>query len=211
MIRTLLAIGLAAALGGCAGRLTYTGPAVPQAGVHDKTVNQTYDRTWAASIQSFERHGLTVASADKTSGLISLGFSGKPEQYLDCGQVESMVINPRSPARRVYQFPAASGHQVYEQLMRGNLYDVDRRLTLGATVNVMLRPDGRNRTRITVNTQYQLTRTVHIGNLADRHDEPVSDTIAFTTGSRGTFPGVGQATQCIATGQLEREILGMIS
>lgn len=211
MIRTILAIALVAVLGGCAGRLTYTGPAVPQAGIHDKTVNQTYDRAWTASIQSFERQGLTVASADKASGLVSLKFSGKPEQYLDCGQVESMVVNPRSPAKRVYQFPAASDHQVYEQLMRGNLYDVDRRLTLGGTVNVMFRRDGRNRTRITVNTQYQLTRTVQIGNVTGRHYEPVSDTIAFTTGSRGTFPGFGQATQCIATGQLEREILGMIS
>ena len=210
MIRTIVAIAFAAILVGCAGRLTYTGPAVQQAGAHDKTLNQPFDRAWAASIQSFERHNLVVASMDRAAGVVSLDLTGNPERYLDCGQVESMVVNPRSPARRIYQFPAASGHQVYEQLMRGNLYEVDRRLELGGAINVIFQRDGRNRTRVTVNTLYQLTRTIHVGNVVGRHYEPVSDTIAFTTSSRGTFPGFEQSTQCIANGQLEKEILGLL-
>lgn len=210
MIRTLVAIALAASLAGCAGRLTYTGPAVQQAGAHDKTLNQPLNHAWAASIQSFERHQLVVNSMDKAAGVVSLSLTGNPERYLDCGQVESMVVNPRAIARRVYQFPAASSHQVYEQLMRGNLYEVDRRLELGGTINVMLQHAGRNQTRVTVNSLYRLTRTVHVGNVAGRYYEPVSDTITFTTSSRGTFPGLEQATQCIANGQLEKEILGML-
>ncbi len=198
-------------LAGCAGRLAYTGPAIQPPIAQQKVIDQPFERVWASTARAFEGHNFVLTSADRASGIMALSFSGHPQQYLDCGQVESVVYNPRAQFRRTYRFPASSAHETYEQLMSGNLYDLDRSMELQGTVNVLLERIDRSHTRATIQARYDLTRTVHIANVAGKYYEPVSDTISFTTHSAGTFHGFGRATQCVATGQLEYEVMRLVS
>jgi hypothetical protein len=103
------------------------------------------------------------------------------------------------------------GHQDYEQIMRGNLYDVTRTVALEARINLLLQPSGRQNTQASVNVRYEVTRTVHIANATQKYYEPVSDAISFTSRSMAAFPGLGRSTECRANGALEREVLDALA
>lgn len=197
-------------LAGCAGRLNYTGPEVPASPTPVKNLHQPFDRAWNATLKAFQDRGYTVASADKRVGAIGLRLSGSPQPFIDCGQVQSMVATPRAEITRVYEFAGSAPHSAYEQLMRGNIWDVTRDMHMDAIVDVQLRPVGGDRTVATLGARYRLTRTVTLSNATDRHYEPIIDTVTFTSGSKGRFPGNERATECVATGALEREILDSI-
>lgn len=210
-MRGILFLALTAAgLTGCAGRLAYTGPAPATAWQPESTVARGFEQVWAQAVSRYPARGFTIARADKAQGVLTLAYAAAPDAYLDCGRVESVVYTPRDRVKRVYQFPAASGHQVYEQLLRGNIYDVQRDLGLQATIDIKLQRQGRRHTQAVVGAQYQLTRTVQISNATHRPYEPVTDTITLSTRSQAAFPGLESATRCVATGRLEREVLAVL-
>lgn len=210
-MRGILLLALAAAgLTGCAGRLAYTGPAQPGPWQPESTVARGFEQVWAQAVSRFPARGFTIAGADKTRGVLTLAYAAAPDAYLDCGRIESVVYTPRDRIKRVYQFPAASGHQAYEQLMRGNIYDVRRDLGLQATIDIKLQRQGPRRTQAVVGAQYRLTRTVRISNATQRPYEPVVDTITLSTRSQASFPGLESATRCVATGRLERDVLAVL-
>lgn len=206
LVLTLVAAGLA----GCAGRLAYTGPDQPAQTQTERTVDRGFDQVWAQAVSRFPAQGYAIAGADKTQGVLTLAYAGAPDAYLDCGRVESVVYTPRDRVKRVYQFPASSGHQRYEQLMRGNIYDVQRDLRMQATIDVKLQRQGRGQTQAVVGARYQLTRTVQVSNATQRPYEPISDTITLSSRSKASFPGQESATQCVPTGRLERGVLAVL-
>ncbi|MFA5663704.1 hypothetical protein [Castellaniella sp.] len=211
MIRRLALFALLAGLlAGCAGRLTYTGPAVPAAQAGSVLLPYGLQAGWAHALQALERHGYRILQADPATASITLQVAGLPQQYVDCGDVQSMVATGRDKIVRTYTFPAAAGQQTYEQLMRGNIYDVNRRMALLSTVQVHLDAVGKAQTRASVQVEYKLTRTVQIRNATQRDYPAITDTIAFTSKAQGRFPGFDKATRCVATGQLEREILNAL-
>lgn len=209
LIASIMAIGLT----GCAGRLAYTPPAVQPPSMDSKTVLRPYDQVWKDSADTLARGPWVIDTLDRNTGVMVLRFSGNPEKYLDCGTVDGSVSNLRPGAQitRAYQFPAASANQTYEQPVDGNIYDVTRTMGLAGTINVRLRQEGKKATRAAVNAQYDVTRTASISNTpTGRVYAPIKDSVSFASHSQGTLPGPGRATQCVATGELEREVLAAI-
>lgn len=213
MQRLLMASIMMIGLTGCAGRIAYTPPAVQPPSMDNKTVARSFDRVWKDSTDALARGPWVIESQDRNTGLIVLRFAGNPEKYLDCGIVDSSVSNPRpgAPFTREYRFPGASPQQTYEQIVYGNIYDVTRTVGLNGAINVLFERLGRQSTRASVNAQYEVTRTANISNTpTGRFYAPIKDSVSFSSHSQGTLPGPGRATQCVATGQLEREVLAAI-
>lgn len=198
-------------LSGCAGRLTYAPPAVQPPIMSDTTIAAPYAQVWKTSTQKLAAGPWVIERQDPTTGLMVLHFTGNPERYLDCGTVESDVTNPRAQLTRHYRFPGSSPHQSYEQIVYGNLYDVDRAMEVAGTINVLFKASGARSTRAQVNAHYVVTRTVSLGNTpTGRFYAPIKDTVAFSSGSAATLPGPGRSAQCVATGALERDVLAAI-
>lgn len=211
MIRHIALFALMAGLlGGCAGRLTYTGPTVPAAQTGSLLLPYGLPASWDHSLQALKGHGYTIEQANPATASITLAVAGLPQRYVDCGTIDSMAATLRDKIVRTYEFPAATEQQRYEQLMLGNIYDVDRRMALDSTAHVQLEAIDKNTTRADVQVQYQLTRHVRISNATQRDYPQYSDTITFSSGAAGRFPGFDRATQCVATGQLENEILNAL-
>lgn len=123
----------------------------------------------------------------------------------------SKVTTPRHKIRRTYQFDGAAAHTAYEQVMDGNVWDVVRDMHMDTLVNIRLQRAGRNQTHASLEARYELTRHLKFHNATHKPYEPIVDTISFTSLSKGHFPnGIGRSTECVATGQLEKEILNAI-
>ncbi|WP_157199347.1 hypothetical protein [Methylomonas koyamae] len=151
-----------------------------------------------------------INNLDKSSGLINISYSGDPEQYVDCGTISSYVKNARG--ERTYNFPASSSLQTYEMLDGINLFSIQRKMSLEGRINVIFQELTPDKTQVTVNTKYILTKqgtAIHAGDGA-RGD--FSDTISFGTGNGASFPinNQAQSTECIPTGNLEKSILSLI-
>ena len=67
--------------------------------------------------------------------------------------------------------------------------------------------------KVTANTRHVVTRQFTVQQAGTQFPQSRSDSVAFNFGSNATFPGnlQGQATECLSTGQLEREILSLIN
>ena len=84
-------------------------------------------------------------------------------------------------------------------------------MALEGRVNVIFEKIGLNQTQVTANTKYVVTRTIVTRNAVDNIPYSNSHTISFNSGGRGMFPSnINLATECISTGELEREILSII-
>lgn len=205
---SIAALGVA----GCASRAAYTPPPVQPAAMNDATIAQSLDRVWPQAVRALASNGWIISSEDKATGLIVLNHAGGPEKYIDCGTIESDVTNPRAQLNRHYRFPGAAAHQAYEMVVRGNLYDAVRTMELRNTINVLMTRSAPKATRVTVNALYDVTRTVNLSNPpTGKFYAPMRDQVTFSSTSMAMLPGPGRATQCVATGQLEREVLSTIT
>jgi len=142
--------------------------------------------------------------------LINISYTGDPERYVDCGFFSSYVKNARG--ERTYRFPGASANQSYEVMLNGQLFFINRRMSVEGRMNLVFEEIGPSETRVSANTRYVVTRQAEIRNVEGRSANR-TDTISFNSGSGASFPASneGQAVECVAKGTLESEVLALIN
>jgi hypothetical protein len=197
------------ALVGCAGKVDYIRPsaqAIP--GQNTKLISKSRDAVWAAAVPELGKRFFVINNLDKSSGLINVSYSGDPERFIDCGRITSFVKNARG--ERTYNFPGASAQQTYEVMNNRGLFFIDRRMDLEGRVNLIFEEVGPNETRVTASTRYIVKRSATVRDVQG-HSANVDHSITFNSGGAAQFPGGADgATECAATGALEREILSVI-
>jgi hypothetical protein len=211
-VRVILFFAIAALVAGCAGKLDYVRPTVqPSAYANFKVIDRPREAVWNASVPELSKQFFIINNLDKSSGLINVSYNGDPEKYIDCGRVTSYVMNARG--ERTYDFPGAKAQQSYEVMDPGKgLFIIERKMSLEGRVNLIFEEVGPNQTRVTANTRYVVHRQLNGRNAANNIPQLQSDNISFNSGGSSAFPSMtdGRATECVATGALEREILSAV-
>jgi len=199
------------ALAGCAtGRLDYVPPSSPEPLANSKTINEPRDVVWNASVPELSKQFFVINNLDKSSGLINVSYSGDPESYVDCGFITSHFTNLRGD--HTYHFPAAQAQESY-QIMNGiYLFLVDRKMSLDGRVNLVFEKTGPAQTKVTAYTRYVLKRHITARNAGNNIPFSRDDSISFNSGGEAAFASNsnGDATTCVPTGKLERDILSAI-
>jgi hypothetical protein len=147
---------------------------------------------------------------DKSSGLINISYSGEPEKYIDCGRVISYVKNARG--ERTYDFPGARANQQYQVMNDSGLFFLDRKMALEGRMNLIFEEIGPDKTQVTANSRYVITRTEKIqsaGSSLPQHD---TGSISLNSGQSGSFPpDKSRGTlECVPTGRFESDVLSLI-
>ena len=204
-------IGVAVAtLMGCAGETSYVRPVASATAANIKSVDRPREAVWNSSVPELGKQFFVINNLDKSSGLINISYTGDPEKYVDCGQITSYVKNARG--ERTYEFPGARAQQNYEIMESGNLFEVQRRMSLEGRVNLIFEEVGPAQTRVTANTRYVLTKLATVRNIASEYPQNFTETIAFNSSGSASFApnAKGDATQCVSTGQMESDVLSAI-
>jgi len=163
------------------------------------------------SISRLGNKSFVIDNPGKSSGLLSVSYSGDPEKFIDCGHVTSHVKD--AGGQRDYDFPGAKAQMTYD-IMNGNtLLHIDRKMSVTAHVSLAFREINPNQTKVTANTLYVVRKDVTSTNADTDFHQSWSDSVSFTT--RGAAPfgneiNSAATTSCVATGELEREVLTAI-
>lgn len=193
---------------GCTGHLKYYSPndIIPQK--NSVEINKNKDEVWKIIVPTLGKNFFVINNLNKESGIINISYNGDPEKYVNCGYIESYVMNARG--KRTYNFPAAAAHQTYEimDMKRGELFFVNRRMSLDGRMNLIIEEIGPNKTLVTISTRYILTKSITVSDV-QHHSSSFSDTISFNTNQSNRFPTSGShpGTFCQANGNLEKEVL----
>lgn len=188
------------------GAVNYTPPAPTAALPTTVTVSRTRNDVWKDFIPRLAQTFFMINNIDQSSGLINISYAGDPETFIDCGQIVSRVKNARG--ERTYQFPGSRANQQYEVMSNGNLFGVDRTLSLDGRANVVLQETEPGITRATVSIRYVLTRRIQSRDVMGAMQSS-SDNISFNTGARASFPASAATTTCQSSGALEQRILAL--
>ena len=197
---------------GCAGRFEYRPPNSIAPQKNSVEINKSKDEVWKIIVPALGKNFFVINNLDKESGIINISYSGDPEKYVDCGYIESYVKNARG--ERTYYFPASSAHQTYEVMdmkQSGGLFFIDRKMNLEGRMNLIVEEIAPNKTLVTANTKYILTKSGTVGNVQNA-SRSFSDTISFNTNQSDRFPGSGSqaGTFCQANGNFEKEVLSLL-
>lgn len=208
VIASLLAVAF---VSGCAGKLDYVRPNISATpSTNYKVIDKPREAVWNASVPELGKQFFVINNLDKSSGLINISYSGDPEKYIDCGRITSYVKNARG--ERTYDFPGAKAQQSYEVMNGNGLFMIDRKMSVEGRVNLVFEEVGANQTKVTANTRYVVQRQQTVRSAANNFPQSASDSISFNSGASSSFTANadGRATECMANGALEREILSSI-
>lgn len=209
---TLIILSLAISLAGCAsGTLNYVPPAHLDAlPPNVKIIKKSRDVVWNESVPELSKRYFAINNLDKASGLINLSFTGDPESYMDCGHIVSFVNN--LAGQRTYDFPAARGAQDFEILNSQGLFRANRTMSLQGRVNLIFEEVGPAETKVTATTRYVVQRHVTIRSFGGDLAANAIETVSFNTAGSAAFApaGTSMATECVANGMLEKQILSAV-
>ncbi|MPT11142.1 hypothetical protein [Comamonas sp.] len=207
----VLAVLVAVALAGCAGKVDYFKPgAVMTTSGNSKTLNKSKDDVWKTAVPELGKQFFVINNIDKDSGLINISYSGDPEKYVDCGRVVSFVKNAHG--ERIYDFAGSKASQQYEIMVSPHLFNISRQMNLDGRMNLVFEEVEQGKTRVSANTRYVVERKFVVVPISNGIPQSMADSVSFNTGTRGAFQLTrdGQGTECIATGTLEQEVLSLI-
>jgi hypothetical protein len=207
-LKYMAAVAATCLLAGCAGKVDYIRPNTQTVGSNVKVIDKPRDAVWNAAVPELGKRFFVINNLDKSSGLINISYSGDPEKYIDCGRITSYVKNARG--ERTYNFPGAKAQQSYE-VMTNLLFFVDRRMSLDGRVNLIFEEVSPTQTRVTASTRYVVKKDITVRDVEGR-TRSASDSLSFNTGGSAAFPAQpdGRATECAATGAIERDILSVL-
>lgn len=210
MKKIILLVLCVFSLTGCiTGKFEYTPPDQLRKTENSKIIDNTKDAVWKSAISKLGASFFVINNIDKDSGFINLSFSGNPEKYLDCGKIKSVVSNARG--ERVYEFSASNDNKRYETYSDGNLYFINRKISLDGRANIIIQEASNEKTLVTVNARYVASRVFEVSDVTNKILENSSESTSFNTNSAGEFKdSSGSGTVCLSSGMLEREILNLV-
>jgi hypothetical protein len=218
-VRSAFFLGSAclALIAGCARQTVYQPPSPPVKtapaveGEAEATVSRksamvgAYEVAWQRLLARAQAQKFAVEKTDRRAGRVQLRYSGDPMPHVDCGSITTKVVRAQGEAS--YTFPGAVAQQRYEINRNGAVFEVERRMTLDAQIDVTFTAIDARRTRMSVGTMYRLKREQTVQGRAGKPLQ-FADTIGFTSDASATFPNA--ATRCEATGRLEQLVLGWV-
>jgi hypothetical protein len=182
---------------GCVSQNVYP-PTVPLAVANSVTVDEAKSDLWKRLVPSLGQHFFVVNNMDRESGFINVSYSGDPIKYVDCGHLK---VNDK-------EFPGAQAYTQYNLFLVVENFKVLRRMTLEGRANIVLEELEPKKTKVSAHTRYVITRSVTATNSRGQ-SRAESSTVAFNTGTDGTFEGE-YAVTCRATGLFEADILKLV-
>jgi hypothetical protein len=173
-------------------------------------VDKPLDTVWKELVPALGSRFFVINNLDKESGLINVSYSGNPESYVDCGQIESWVDGVRG--KRTYSMPGASSQSYEFKGTDGKLYLGERKMSLDGRMNLILESLSPTQTRITVNTRYVVSRNLQARRVDLGMPNSTADSIAFNAGQGAEFPrrGAAKPLACQPTGKLETDVLDLV-
>jgi Holliday junction resolvase RusA-like endonuclease len=192
-------------ISGCAGKVNYIPPTHSQNIQNSKVVNVNKNEVWKKVVSSLGSSFFVINNLDKESGFINLSYSGSPEKYIDCGQIDSYLSNARG--KRRYVFPTSTGFKEYETMINGYLGFHKRKMELNGRINIVIQEEAPIQTRVTVNTRYVINKDIRSSNPQGQSYHS-NESISFNTNGSSTFQE--GCTECCATGKLEQEVFKII-
>jgi hypothetical protein len=129
---------------------------------------------------------------------------------LIAGRITSYVKN--AAGERTYDFAGASESQHYEVMNDASLFNIERKMTLEGRMNLILEEAGPQKTRITANTRYVLTRESRVQKAGSSIPQTNRDSISFNSGQAASFPAPrgGRVLECRPTGRFESDVLSLV-
>jgi hypothetical protein len=177
------ALGLCGTLAACETPEAPPPPLSPPPVRNSVLISKPFDQAWAEAIPAVSRSFFVINNVAKDSGLINLTYSGSPEGMVRC---QWLGFAPNVPSQ------------------------------LEGRMNIVFQKITDDDTRITVNVRYQLTAGQTVEQQTDLFDSQQvmqSAKTQFNTNQVGGFDptSVAAGSQCVATGDLERQILETVA
>ncbi len=206
LLKYLPSLVTAVAILGC-GTVRYDGPSAEvKPDSNSVTVDEPFEQVWSHAIPQIGKSFFVINNLDKSSGILSISYSGDPESYIDCGSIHSEIGANRA------DFSAAKAQQRYMAPVAGRIAvaDTDRRMALEGRVNIIFEKISPTLTRITVNTRYIVTQTIVSKVVGDDFHPSTTDqsSVAFNTDGRGS--AFSDGTVCRPNGKFEAEVVALV-
>lgn len=206
----IVLLSLAAlSLVGCATtNANYVEPTTKVTSGFTKKIAKPKDEVWDSSIVQLGQRFFVINNLEKASGLLSVSYSGRPESFTDCG-----IVTVENKGAEPLTLPAATADVTYQRMMPSPPYgimvpvQVHRQMRLAGRMNIMFQTVDNNETLVTIATRYVMTRSSSANGLRASTDDAT-----FNGNEVGAFPiADGNPTiKCVATGDLERQVLEAI-
>lgn len=203
-------------------------PGTPKQVQNEITVSKPYSEVWDKLVKELSKSFYVINNIDKESRIINISFSSSsPSDYVDCGRSHRTY----SKGDKVQVFDYGIVEKAKYVLATDRQPDknfsyygvVNRNPSLDGLANVYVAPSeiDKNKTTVTVNVRY-VAKVDVTGELFSEHWRgmlfpqgsvpPTSSTFAFNTNQVGSFDvGGGEPVKCFSTGNLENEILKMVT
>ncbi|MBW2425695.1 MAG: hypothetical protein JRG86_15725 [Deltaproteobacteria bacterium] len=197
--------------------------------VVETVVNLPFDRAWDELIRRLSESAFRVATLERASRLVVVELdhssdlalsANQPGRYVDCGRTIRTFADGSDEAQFDYAVVESSEHRESSAVDAGfRVSDVSRRVELGGRASLYLQPEGAQRTRVTVNGQYEVefeisgTARVHPLDAGEppgpvERFGPRVEAVRFSTFQPGHDQRRGGLT-CRATGHLEHTLIAL--
>jgi len=175
----------------------------PKTGSNSVLIREPFEKVWSRAIPQISKSFFVINNIDKSSGFLSVGYTGDPEKYVDCGTIHSkwgvnIADFPVAKVRQEWIGPAGSLHAA----------NYAQHVTLDARMNMVFERVSSDSTRVTVNARYVVTRRVAkqiLGGFSPA--EVTEETASFNSGG---VADLGTAV-CMPNGKFESEAMAVIS
>lgn len=174
-----------------------------------KTFDKNKKEVWTSLVEALSNNFFVINNIDQESGFINISYSGKADDYVDCGVISSYVKNLRG--ERYYEFYVATPNSIYEKTPT---HKVKHSSNLSGRINLFVSEDG-GKTTVSINVKYIVTIdsvseilkfNYYTNNLIPHYS---TETNVYSFNSNGKDMK-NDGSMCLATGLLEKEILNFI-
>jgi hypothetical protein len=183
------------------------------------------DELWGRLEGGMTEPEFRVLAADQNAGFVVAEFlpalGGRPEQdYVDCGTTERTVTREGQPEHFNYRVADSSRDREVEFAPDHFVVrDLDRDVALKMRTTFYLKSVGIDRTRLTLNTRYEVIvetsgrrqsfpRDGSLDPLPPEALDPVRRVASFASFTEGTF-SENSAIRCRPTGTVEKSMLAL--
>lgn len=204
-------------------------PPIEHRVVVETMVDMPFDQAWNDLIRRLSESPYRVATLEKASRLVVVELNrssdlaesaNTPSRYVDCGKTQRRFVSEEKV--EIFEYLAAESSHYRESAEEEGAFrisEVDRRVDLNARATLYLQPEGKRRTRVTVNTRYEIEFELSgDAAIAPRSVEdpighpqrfgPRRESIRFTTFQPGKDKRSGELT-CRATGDFEHALVAL--